>query len=232
MSRPIPPAQQSTLDPAASTAHAAATAAADASSGDTDANTDAAADGADSSDETVPGEEHLQEPGKKALAAMKRERNAAREAQRQAQAEIDALKAKLEGREQEHAAKAAEESIRAEALAKANRRVAAAELRAAAAAKGIDVKLAARLADLDAIEVDEDGGVDADDLAATLDALIAEYPVLAASGKTTTTKFDAAARNAPGTGQLSRAEFEALTPTEQLQAYRDGRAKDLLEGAQ
>jgi hypothetical protein len=78
------------------------------------------------------------------------------------------------------------ETIRKEAeeaaTARANQRIIRSEVRAAAAGKLANPKLALKLLDLDQFEVDADGEVDEDEIADAINDLIKENPGLAAQG--------------------------------------------------
>src|SRR5699024_7679089 len=106
------------------------------------------------------GAESLGDPGKKALDAMKADRNAARQQAREVQQQLEDLKAQIEGREKERAAEVEQQKVRDEALAAANERILKAEVRAAGASKLADPADALRFIDLSEFDVGEDGAVD------------------------------------------------------------------------
>ncbi len=134
--------------------------------------------------DTAKGDESaLGDPGKRALDAMKAERNAAKSELANLRAELDALKAKAEGREAEHAAALAAQAIKDEALAMANSRILSAEMRAAAAGRIVDPADALRLIDLSSFEVGDDGAVDRAAITGAIDDLIKTKPYLAAQGQ-------------------------------------------------
>lgn len=124
----------------------------------------------------------LGDAGKKALDAMKAERKAARDEAATAKAERDALQAKLDGKEAEHAAAQKDRETEAAALAKANGRILKSEVKAAAKGVLADPQDAYKFLDLDAFEVDEDGNVDEDAIASALKDLVTKKPYLAAQG--------------------------------------------------
>lgn len=159
--------------------------------------------------ERVPGEDALGDPGKRALDAMKADRNAAREAAAKAAAELDQLRAKIAGTEAEHAARLEREKVQADAMAKANERIARAEVRAAAAGKLADPADALRFLNLSDLEVSADGETDAAAIAALIDDLIKMKPYLAASTAPKFGSADAGVRN--GTVQSLPAAIEAAT---------------------
>ena len=145
--------------------------------------------------EQVPGEEALGDPGKKALDAMKAERNAARAEAKARADEIAQLRAKIEGREAEYAAEQERRAGEAAALAKANERIVKAEIRAAAAGKLADPADALRYLDVSSFEVGDDGETDAAAIAAAVDDLITTKPYLAAQGRRFQGGGDGGARN-------------------------------------
>jgi hypothetical protein len=158
------------------------------------------------------GEAALGDAGKKALDAMKAERNAARETAKKAADELAALKAVQEGREAEHKAQQDAQRVKDEALAAANERILKAEVRAAAAAKLADPQDALRFLSLSDFEVGADGEVDASQVAKAIDDLIASKPYLAAQGgKRFQGTADGGARNdSAAPAQLTRADVERL----------------------
>ena len=178
-----------------------------------------------------PGEAALGDAGKKALDSMKAERNAARSEVSELRRQFEALQAQVAGTEKEHAAAVEAQRVKDEALAKANDRIRRAEVRAQAAAKLADPTDALKFLDLDAIEVGEDGEVDADAVGAAIDQLLSDKPYLAAQGRKFQGNADAGARNdAVGPQQLTRDDLGAMTPAEIVQADADGRLEDLKTG--
>ena len=139
----------------------------------------------------------LGDAGKKALDAMKADRNAARLAEKAANDRLAALEAQIEGREAEHAATLAAQAVKDEALSAANQRILKAEVRAQAAAKLNDPKDALLYLDLSGFEVGEDGEVDGDAVAAAIDKLITDKPYLAAQGTRFKGEADGGARKEP-----------------------------------
>lgn len=178
-----------------------------------------------------PGASALGDPGKRALDAMKAERNTARAELSELRKEFDALRAQIDGKEAEHAAAVEAQRVKDEALASANERIRKAEVRAAAAGKLADPMDALKFLDLSTIEVGEDGEVDADAVNAALDQLISEKPYLAAQGRRFQGSADAGARNeAVGPKQLTRSELATMTP-DQINAAREaGQLADLMSG--
>ena len=139
----------------------------------------------------------LGDAGKKALDAMKAERNEAKAAAKQAADDLAALRAQVEGREAEHKATLDAQRIKDEALSAANQRILKAEVRAQAAGKLNDPKDALLYLDLSGFEVGEDGEVDGDAVAAAIDKLITDKPYLAAQGTRFKGEADGGARKEP-----------------------------------
>jgi hypothetical protein len=175
---------------------------------------------------TTEGETALGDAGKKALDAMKAERKTARDQAAAEKARADALQAKLDGKEAEHAAEQKSEQA---ALAKYNDRILKSEVKAAAKGVLADPADAYKFLDLSKFEVGDDGDVDEAAIAKALSDLIEKKPYLAAQGGT---RFqgtaDGGARNdAIKTSQLSKAELASMTPGEINKARREGRLRDL-----
>ncbi len=146
-----------------------------------------------------PALDALGDPGKRALDAMKAERNQARQEATSVRAELDALKAQIAGREQEHKAAVEAQRLRDEARVeadkRANQRILSAEVRAAAAGKLADPADALRYIDLSSFEVKDDGLTDSAAIAKAVDDLIASKPYLAAATAPKWPNIDANARN-------------------------------------
>jgi hypothetical protein len=176
----------------------------------------------------VEGADALGDAGKKALDAMKAQRKAAEARARELQAERDALKAQLEGREAEHAAEQERQRVKDEALAAANRRILSAELKAAAKGKLADPTDAGLYINLDEFEVSDDGDVDTDALVAAIDDLLARKSHLAADKRRFDGAADQGAQVPQRLTQLSAADLENMTHAEVNQARREGRLNRVL----
>lgn len=178
----------------------------------------------------------LGDAGKKALDAMKAERNAARQEAAEAKAEAARLKAAQEGREAEHKAELEAQKVREEALATANQRILKAEIRAQAAGKLADPADALNYLDLADFEVGEDGDVDSAAITQAIAELLDKKPYLAAQGQRFQGSGDQGPRNEPRPTQLSRDDVDRLARegkhAEIAQAQADGRLADLLSGKQ
>lgn len=181
------------------------------------------------------GEAALGDAGKKALDAMKADRNKYRDDLKSLRDEFDAFKAKADGKEAEHAAALEAQRIKDEALAAANERIVSAELRAAAKGKVADdvlsdLGLFIKPSDF---EVGDDGSVDPDAITRAVDDLIKNKPSLAAQGKRFQGTADGGARNdATKVGQLTEADVKRLASEgrheEIVKAREEGRLRDYL----
>jgi hypothetical protein len=149
---------------------------------------------------------------------------------RDLRSELDAIKAKAEGKEAEFAAQQEAQRVKDEALAVANDRILKAEVRAQAAAKLADPQDALRFLDLSGFEVGPDGEVDASLIASAIEDLITKKPYLAAQGgKKFQGSADGGARNdANKVSQLSRSDMDRMSPEQKAAAYDAGQFDDLL----
>lgn len=188
------------------------------------ATTEATATGATATD----GETALGDAGKQALDRMKADRNKYRDDLKALQDQFAALKAQAEGKEAEHTAAVEAQRVKDEALSAANQRILKAEVRAQAAGKLADPKDALRFIDLSEFEVDSDGEVDGDKIAAAITDLVKTKPYLAAQGKRFQGDADGGARNDDRKTQLTRDDLSRMTPEQIAQAKKEGRLNDLL----
>lgn len=140
------------------------------------------AQGDDQADGDSGGEDALGDAGKKALDAMKSERNAARREARDLKRRIADLEARASDGKDETDPDAIKAEARRQALAEANERILRSEVKAAAAGKFADPGDALRLLDLSEFEVDEDGTIDEEQIADAIDALLTAKPYLSAQG--------------------------------------------------
>ncbi|MCH9834284.1 hypothetical protein K0U83_01410 [bacterium] len=143
---------------------------------------------------------------------------------------IKELEREAEDRDKSPDEKALDDARReaaSEATAKANKRLVAAEFRSAAAKRVKDPRIAVKLVDLDGIDVDDDGNVDADGITAALDALLEEYPDLAPS------RFNGTADQG-GVGKSSRLpqltadDLSTMSPEQVVAARKEGLLDNLL----
>jgi ribosomal protein L35 len=119
-----------------------------------------------------------------------------------------------------------------EATAKANTRILRSEIKAAATGKFADVSDALLNLDLTSFEVDENGDVDADEIADAIQEVLTRKPHLAAA---TAKRFQGtgdggAARKASGPTQLTHEDLNKMSPEAIVKAKREGRLKNLLSG--
>lgn len=170
--------------------------------------------------EEVEGQEPEADPAAGLKTALQKER-ADRKAAAKRVKELEQELADRDKPDDEKAIDVARREAAAEATAKANTRLVAAEFRIAAEKRVKDPRIAAKLVDLTDVEVDEDGEVDVDGITAALDALLDEYPDLAPS------RFEGTADQG-GKGkdskpaQLTRDDLKTMTPAAILAADKAG----------
>lgn len=179
-----------------------------------------------------PAEEPIEDPTAGLQKALKAERLARREADKRAKAFEQQLADKDKPAD-ELAIEQARREARAEALGLANDRLVKAEVKAVLASKVTNPALALRLIDTSEIEVGDDGAVDADAVAAAVDALLAEAPELAAKGTRFSGGADQGARGKDGKpSQLTHEDVKRLSAEgrhdEIVKAEREGRLNDLM----
>lgn len=185
---------------------------------------------AESTDVNPEGAEALGDAGKKALDSMKARYKSERDARKALEARI----AELEAPAPTDAPDA--ETIRREAAreatTKANARILKSEIKAAAAGKLSDPADAFRFLDVASFDIDENGDVDADEIADAIQELITNKPYLAAAKAPMFqgTGDGGAARKASGPAQLSRSDLDGMTDAQINQARKEGRLKNLLSG--
>lgn len=187
--------------------------------------------------EAPPPADSLGDAGKKAIDAMKAERNSARAEARAAKAALAEMKAQLEAKDQppdEQALAAARAQARAEVLAESNARLVAAEVRAAAAGRMADPTDALRLLDLSSFEVGEDGVVDAEAIGDAIADLIKSKPYLQAAPQRRPAEgsADGGTRKADASTirQLTRADLVGMSADEIRKAQEAGQFADLMAG--
>jgi hypothetical protein len=175
------------------------------------------------------GQEALGDPGKRALDAMKQERNAARDEARQVKDQLDALQAKVEGKEQEYQQQQREQQVKDEALSAANERILKSEIRALATGKLADPADALLHMDLSEFEVGSDGAVDGKKVGAAIDDLVTNKPYLAAQGgKKFQGSADGGTRKESAEGQLDQDSLKGKSPEQIVADLAGGRYDDLL----
>jgi hypothetical protein len=180
-------------------------------------------------DATPEGAESLGDAGKRALDSMKAKWKAERDQRRALEAQI-AEGAKPASTDETPDLEAIKSQAASEAMAKANARILRSEIKAAAAGKFADVSDALLNLDLDVFEVDENGDVDADEIADEIQKLLTRKPHLAAA---TAKRFQGtgdggAARKAAGPTQLTQADVDRMSLPEVNKAKREGRLNKIL----
>jgi hypothetical protein len=205
---------------------------------DTDATTEDATADESTVDETTTddteGTEALGDAGKKALDAMKADRNAARKEAREARRLLEDLQAQATRKDDSD--KPDLDAIRAEigreAQTKANERILRSEVKAAAAGKLADPADAYKFLDLTQFEVDADGNVDETEVADAIDDLIKSKPYLAAAqgGKRFQGTADGGTRKETRPSQLTRTDLSGMSPEAIETARVAGRLDDLMSG--
>lgn len=165
-----------------------------------------------------------------AYEAEKAKRKEQDSALRDLRTELDAIKAKSEGKEAEYAAQQEAQRIKDEALSVANQRILKSEVKAAAKGVLADPQDAYKFLDLDSFEVDADGNVDEATIAQALTDLVAAKPYLGAQGgqRFKGTADGGARTDASKPSQLTRADMARMSPEEIDAAHTEGRFTDLL----
>ncbi len=170
--------------------------------------------------------EEVEDPAAGLKSALQKER-----AQNKANLKrIKELEREREDRDKSPDEKALDDARReaaAEATAKANTRLVAAEFRSAAAKRVKDPRIAVKLVDLEGIDVDDDGNVDADGITAALDALLEEYPDLAPS-RFNGTADQGGVGKASRLPQLTADDLSTMSPEQVVAARKEGRLDNLL----
>jgi len=170
--------------------------------------------------------EEVEDPAAGLKSALQKER-----AQNKANLKrIKELEREREDRDKSPDEKALDDARReaaAEATAKANTRLVAAEFRSAAAKRVKDPRIAAKLVDLTGIEVDDDGNVDAEAITDALDTLLEEYPDLAPSRFEGTADQGTRGRSSRPS-QLTAEQLTTMSPEAVVAARKEGRLNTLL----
>jgi hypothetical protein len=177
----------------------------------------------------------LADAGKKALDAERKARREAAKKLKAAEAELAELKAqgaaKKDGDDAQAAADQARRDAETAATTKANARILAAEVRAAAAGKLADPSDAARYLDLSEFEVGDDGSVDAEAITEAISDLINKKPYLAAKAQGFQGTGDGGARTGGSRPkQLTGADVKNMSATEISKARQEGRLERYLSG--
>lgn len=168
-------------------------------------------------DDLPEGADALGDPGKRALDAMKEQRNAARD-------QVRDLTAQLNQEKQANAAAQDQLKVLTEKLVKAN-------VLAAAKGKLHNPDDAFAFIDLDSIEVTDDGDVDTSTIDQAVTGLLEQRPYLAGEAP----RFQGSAGGGGGSAdpaqqQITAEELNRMTPEEVLKARQQGRLDSLLKG--
>lgn len=176
----------------------------------------------------------LADKGREALAKERKARREAEKARKAAEAKAADLEAKLAAGQQDQTQQDADKARRdaeAAANAKANARILAAEVRAAAAGKLADPSDAARYLDLSEFEVGDDGGVDQEAIAEAISDLIKKKPYLAAKAQGFQGSGDGGARTGGSRpSQLTGADLKTMSAQAIDKARREGRLERYMSG--
>lgn len=152
--------------------------------------------------------DEVEDPAAGLKSALQKERQARRDLEKRLK-EIEREAAARDLTPDERVIEEARREAAAEAMKAANGRIVRTEFRALAKERGLDPNTASRLADLDGVDVDDDGNVDADSLTAALDAVVAEHPTLVPARFQGTADQGARGRDS-GPKQMTQAEFDRI----------------------
>lgn len=176
------------------------------------------------------GNEDLGDAGKKALDAVRAERNAAKKEARELRqklADREAADAAKDKPAEEQALDQARREAAAEATAKANERILRSDVKAAAAGKLKNPELAVKLLDMSQFEADASGDFDSEQINDAIAELLRTDPYLAATANTT--QFDSARGRKPaGVTQLTNEDLNSMSSEQILKARKEGRLDTLL----
>jgi hypothetical protein len=180
-------------------------------------------------DATPEGADALGDAGKRALDSMKAKWKTERDQRRELERKL-AESAAPASTDETPDLEAVKSQAASEAMAKANARILRSEIKAAAAGKFADVSDALLNLDLTAFEVDENGDVDADEIADAIQEVLTRKPHLAASKakRFQGTGDGGAARKAAGPSQLTSDDLRGMTPAQIVKAKADGRLNSIL----
>lgn len=177
------------------------------------------------------GSADLGDAGKKALDSMKSKWREERDQRRKLAEELEALKApKAPASDDKADAAEIKRQATRDANAKANTRVVRSEIKAAAAGKLADPADALAHLDPKSFEVDENGDVDAEELADAIEDLLKRKPYLAASGRPRFqgTGDGGAVHKTTGPAQLTREDLRGMSPAAINKARTEGRLNVVL----
>jgi len=175
--------------------------------------------------------EDLGDPGKRALQAERQARRDAEKQLREFRERLTAMEEAQNKTAEERAALEQQREIERAALTKANERILAAELRAAAKGELADPTDALTFIDRSSFEVGDDGSVDGDAIATAIVELIERKPYLAARRETKVEgSADGGTRDASRPRQWTRQDLSGKTPQQIDEAREAGLLRDLLGG--
>ena len=168
-------------------------------------------------DDLPEGADALGDPGKRALDAMKEQRNAARDQVRDLTAQLEQV---------QQAGTATQERLQS-----LSQQVIKANVLAAAKGQLANPEDAFAFLDLDSFDVGEDGGVDSSTIEQAISGLLEQRPYLAGEAP----RFQGSAGGGGGTSdpaqqQVTREELSRMAPEEVLKAKQQGRLDQLLKG--
>lgn len=175
--------------------------------------------------EDPPGADALGDPGKKALDVMKQRARDERAKRQAAEKRAEAAEKALSLAKGEDEATVRQREADTAALAKANTRIAKAEVRGVAKGLLADPEDAFLHIDISEIEVGADGEVDREDITEKITDLIKRKPYLAAQRTPGDGAFDSGRGKPAAKSQLTRAQLAALPHAERLKAVEEGRVK-------
>lgn len=187
-----------------------------------------ATDDINPTDPDPDGAEALGDPGKKALARMKAERNAANQRATAKEARVAELEAELEKLRATPPVDvdALTADITAKVSADANQRALAAAVKTALRTRTVDADMAFSQVDLSALDAE---AIDPEQIDAAIGALLESKPFLAATaGGFEGSVGDGGVRKAAGPSQLSRSDIKNMSPAEIMAAKREGRLDQVL----
>jgi hypothetical protein len=200
-----------------------------------DATVDTTEEETETVDETVDETEEEDKPlgpaGEKALATERANVRAARRETRELRAELDALKAQIAAKDkpadEQELDRVKREALQ-EASTKANDRILRSEIRAAAAGKLADPADAVLYLDLKEFEVGDNGDVDTAAIEDAISDLLTRKPHLAATSGKRFGNVNQSPKAPSKPGQLTRAEYNALSREDRRKARDEGRVNNLL----
>lgn len=175
------------------------------------------------------GADALGDPGKKALARMKADRNAANQRAAAKDARIAELEAELEKLRATPPVdvEALTADITAKVSADANQRALAAAVKTALRTRTVDADMAFSQVDLSALDAE---AIDPEQIDTAIGALLESKPFLAATaGGFEGAVNDGGARKASAPDQLTRDDLKRMTPDQIVAAQAEGRLNSLLK---